>query len=376
MSPERPKFLVLTPALDGADGISELSRQVVRALSAHAVGLPADVEVWTLGGGAAASIASGVIQRSARGSRFAMLRWTLARASRSLRGLTIVVVHAHLSPLAAALAARGARVVMFLVGVEVWGRLRRRERYAIEHADCLLAISGYTARRFREANPDVRVNTVSVCHPGIRSVQALHTDVPPAGFALIVGRLWSAERYKGHDRLIDIWPAVRARVADATLVVVGDGDDRARLEARAAANGLGDAVRFTGRIDDYELAALYTASAFFVMPSTSEGFGLAYLEAMRAGRPCIALHGAADEIIEHDVSGILVDDGDCDALAGAIVRLFTDRGLCAGMGAAARSRVARAFTEEHFARRFRAALGLSTGRPSVAVTARAAAGAR
>src|SRR5438874_1658634 len=104
-----------------------------------------------------------------------------AAASRSLRGLTIVVVHAHLSPLAAALAVRGARVVMFLVGVEVWGRLRRRERYAIEHADCLLAISGYTARRFREANPDVRVNTMSVCHPGIRSVQALHTDVPPAG---------------------------------------------------------------------------------------------------------------------------------------------------------------------------------------------------
>ena len=308
-----------------------------------------------------------------------MIGWTIAQMLRPLRGVTVVVTHVHLAPLAAALALRGARVVVFLVGVEVWRKLRAAERFAIERADCVLAISGHTARRFREANPHVRVNTIGVCHLGIRSAPPAEAGALPPGFALIVGRLWSTERYKGHDWLIDVWPAVRARVPDARLIVVGDGDDRARLEARAAASGLGDAIRFTGRISDQQLAALYNASAFFAMPSASEGFGLAYLEAMRAGKPCIALHGAPDELIDHGVSGVLIARGatnDLDTLLEAIVRLFTDRGLCARLGAAAAARVARDFTEEHFARRFRAAIGLAADRPGVAVGAQAGAGAR
>src|SRR5262249_40242864 len=138
------------------------------------------------------------------------------------------------------------------------------------------------------------------------------------GFALIVSRLWSQERYKGHDWLIDIWPGVRRRVPDARLVAVGDGDDRPRLEGRVRTDGLGAAVRFTGKIDDEALAAVYRASAFYVMPSTNEGFGLTYLEAMRAGKPCVALHGAADEIVVDGETGFLLDVGDSGALVEAM----------------------------------------------------------
>src|SRR5207245_2105192 len=121
VSPEAPRFLVLTPAVDGADGISELSRQVVRALAAPGrEPSDADVEVWTLDGGFSSSIADDVRQRSAHGRRAAMIGWTIAQMLRPLRGVTVVVTHVHLAPLAAALALRGARVVVFLVGVEVW----------------------------------------------------------------------------------------------------------------------------------------------------------------------------------------------------------------------------------------------------------------
>jgi phosphatidyl-myo-inositol dimannoside synthase len=336
--PDRARFLILTPAIDGADGMSELSRQVVRAIGGRS-----PIEVWSL----------------ASRSRLTIIGWTLARACTNLEDTTVIVMHAHLAPLARVLAVRGARVVLFLVGVEVWRKVRARERRAIERADCVLAISSHTAKRFREANPDVRVSNVVVCHPGIGAPPDNAAEESPAGFALIVGRLWSEERYKGHDWLIDVWPAVRARLPGARLVVVGDGDDRRRLEERVRADGLDAVIEFTGRIGGDRLAALYRAAAFFVMPSTNEGFGLAYLEAMRVGKPCIAVHGAADEIIDDGVSGAIVEAGRSDQLVDAIVRLFTDADWRTRLGAAAAARVERDFTEKHFARRLSDALGLA-----------------
>src|SRR4030095_17156021 len=104
-------------------------------------------------------------------------------------------------------------------------------------------------------------------------------------------------RYKCHEARVGAGPAVRGAVTDAQLVVAGDGDDRARLERMVADRGLGDAITFLGRVDDELLAELYRRAAFFVMPSPREGFGLVHLEAMRAGKPCIAAHGSADEVI-------------------------------------------------------------------------------
>jgi len=351
------RFLLLTPALDGADGISELSRQTARALIDEAGA--GNVEVWALEGEEPAlGRATRPRFRTARASRSRLMRWTLARASMPLDDLTVVVMHAHLAPLAEILALRHARVAAFLIGIEVWRRLRARERYAMERADKVIAVSCHTAERFRAANPDLRRRDITICPLGIGPAPCERTSWAEDGFALIVGRLSPEERYKGHDWLIDIWPVVRRAVSDARLIAVGEGDDRARLEARVAAGGLGDAIRFTGRATDGDLAALYRACAFFVMPSTGEGFGLTYLEAMRAGKPCIASHGAADEIIQNGVTGLLVEARQSEALIDAVIRLFTDRDLRARMGAAAAARIAREFTAEHFARRFLAALGL------------------
>src|SRR5205814_1734978 len=107
------------PAVDGADGVSELSRQVVRALAGRS-GVPSrgGVEVWTLDGGSSSSLGDGVMQRSAHGNRAVMVAWTIGQTLRPLHGVTVIVTHVHLAPFAAALALRGARVVVFLVGVE------------------------------------------------------------------------------------------------------------------------------------------------------------------------------------------------------------------------------------------------------------------
>jgi glycosyltransferase involved in cell wall biosynthesis len=92
------------------------------------------------------------------------------------------------------------------------------------------------------------------------------------------------------------------------------------------------------------------------MPSSREGFGLVYLEAMRVGKPSNAVHGSADEIIRHEIDGLVVEPGSADALAAAIVRLFSDADERARMGVAARARVHDSFTEEQFSRRLLRAL--------------------
>ena len=348
------RFLVLTPAIDGADGISELSRQVVGSLVRGAGA--GHVDVWALDGGPPRGLAAASFW-TASGSRFRFVRRAMARAARGCEDLDVIVLHAHLAPLAHVMGRRGARVAAFLIGVEVWKPLRARERRAIGHANRLIAISEFTARGFRDANPTLAARRVTVCAPGIGAAPATHPATTDGGFALIVGRLSSDERYKGHDALIDIWPAVRAAVPAARLVVAGDGDDRGRLEALVASRGLSDAISFTGRVDDTALASLYAGSAFFVMPSAREGFGLVYLEAMRAGKPCVAVHGSADEIIRHGIDGLIVDRDSPAQLAAAIVHLYSDGDRRKLMGASACARVLDAFAEEVFDRRFLEAIG-------------------
>jgi glycosyltransferase involved in cell wall biosynthesis len=350
------RVLVITPAIDGADGISTLGRLVVSAL-ARAVG-DNNLDVWALDGGRPAAVPPSVAFWSAAGARTRIISRALAAAARGCSDLDVVVLHLHLAPLAHVMKGRGARVTTFLIGIESWTPLRARERRALAAADRLLAISDFTIREFRAANPALADRPVTKCAPGISAAAAAPVGAGESGFGLIVGRLSSAERYKGHDALIDIWPSVREAVPDARLVIAGDGDDRERLETAVRDRGLRQAIVFTGRLDDAALVDWYARAAFFVMPSAREGFGLVYLEAMRAGKPCIAAHGAADEIIRQGIDGLIVDAGSRDDLAAAVVRLFSNSEERTRMGAAARARVNTYFAEDQFAARLLRAVDL------------------
>jgi phosphatidylinositol alpha-1,6-mannosyltransferase len=343
------EVLVLTPAMDGADGISEVSRQVVAALGELDPAVA--VEVWALAGGRPAGRSLGRAEFcSAGGSRTRLSAWAIARARLASDDLLVVVLHVHLAPLALALGLRGARLAFFFHGIEVWHQLRARERRALNRADVLMANSHWTVARFKEANPDYRGADIRVCHLGVPPASVAD---PPAteDYALIVGRLAADERYKGHDALIDVWPQVLQSIPAAGLMIVGDGDDRPRLEARVASLGLASAVHFAGRVSNAALEGFYRAADFFVMPSAGEGFGLAYLEAMRAGKACVAGPGAAAEIVEDGVTGLIVNPARREALAAAIIRLFQEPETRAAMGRAGAARVRAEFETRHFADR-------------------------
>ncbi len=290
------------------------------------------------------------------------LRFVAAALRATLEGTPpnhVLCMHVHLSPVASLMAGRRGRLISLLLGVEAWKPLRALERLAMRRSHLLVAISEHTVRRFREANPDFASRPIQVCHLGVGPVHGTSEDAMrsvESPFALIVGRMAAAERYKGHDLLIDIWPRVQAEVPGARLVIVGDGDDRARLEARTVA--LREHVSFLGHVSDAALAALYRDCAFFVMPSRDEGFGLVFLEAMRAGKACIGGVGAAAEVIEDGVTGLVVDPAESEQVLKAVLRLFREPETRQRMGRAGAKRLAQHFTEAHFRRRFRGILGL------------------
>ena len=163
---------------------------------------------------------------------------------------------------------------------------------------------------------------------------------PTTTVLLIVGRLVPL---KGHRYLLSALAGLRRARRDVVLLVVGDGPLRDSLRRSVEALDLKDATRFLGGRQGLVEETLGAAD-IVVVPSLSEGFGLVALEAMAAGRPCVASRtGGLPEIVADDDSGILVPPGDVNALTAALDRLVSNPGLRATMG-----RRGRALVEERF----------------------------
>jgi glycosyltransferase involved in cell wall biosynthesis len=136
---------------------------------------------------------------------------------------------------------------------------------------------------------------------------------------LTVGRLATGERYKGVDEVIDVMPRLLRQLPDLRYLIVGDGSDRARLEAKARAHGLSDYVIFAGRIAEAEKVAHYNLADVYVMPSYGEGFGIALIEAAACGIPVVgsSVDGSREALLDGQL-GRMVDPSNPDELVLAI----------------------------------------------------------
>jgi len=151
---------------------------------------------------------------------------------------------------------------------------------------------------------------------------------------LFVGRV---RRYKGLDGLVRALPAVRARVPDARLVVVGDGSLRRALEAQARELSITSSVIFTGFRTD--VARLIDAMDVLALPSLYEGMPLTAIEAAAMARPVVATAvDGTPEVVEHGVTGLLVPPVNAAALSAALFTLLADPDRARRMGAAGRRR--------------------------------------
>lgn len=183
----------------------------------------------------------------------------------------------------------------------------------------------------------------------------------------LVGVVARLEPEKGHATLIEAWPLVLDKVPEARLMIIGEGSQRATLEAQAdGLNLLGEAcsadecvgtrkarpgakILFTGLRDD--VPAVTAALDVAVLPSYREAQGLALLEAMALRRPVVASRvGGVPEMIENERTGLLVPPRDPASLAAAIVRLLTDHPLADMVARAGHDFVKANFSVEHMVR--------------------------
>jgi len=182
--------------------------------------------------------------------------------------------------------------------------------------DHWIAVSDYV-RRFLVGRAGIPAEKVTVIHNGLPP--GSEEQNPTANTAVCTVTRLSPE--KGVETLIDAWAEVNRAAPEASLSIVGAGHLAASLNRRAADLGIMGSVRFLG-FQRPPLESVRDCS-IFVLPSRSEGFGMALLEAMRAGKAVVASRvGGVPEFVEDGRNGLLVPPDDPAALSDAILRLL------------------------------------------------------
>jgi phosphatidylinositol alpha-1,6-mannosyltransferase len=260
---------------------------------------------------------------------------------------------ALLTPLARAAGAQ--RVIASTHGHEVgWSMLplaRTALRRIGNDTDVVTFISQYTRGRFASAfGPNAALERLA---PGVdtdefapdpvaRAEMRVRYGLGDRPVVVCVSRLVAR---KGQDMLIRALPAIRERVSDTALVIVGGGPHREELHRLAESMGVAAHVIFTDGVPGAELPAHHAMADVFAMPCRTrgagldvEGLGIVYLEASAMGVPVVAGNsGGAPESVVDGETGLVVDGWDVGAIAAAVGDLLADPARAAAMGAAGRN---------------------------------------
>lgn len=361
------RTLVIAPDVNCTGGIGAYSLNIVQALAGlygtGAVGL--SVLVASSGLVEARRYASTARAGDNRLSRAGKLRFLVSTLDQCirLRPEVVVCTHVNLSPVARL----GSRLasgdyIVAAHGLEVWNPLSGLRQWGLLGSRLIVAVSEFTREQV--------VAVHGIQHDRTRSLRNVVAprllETPPdhaflerhslvdRPYLLLVGRMATDERYKGHEVAIRAMVAVKETLPGAALVIAGGGDDQERLASLARALRVEKQVLFTGQITNSELAALYRGCRGLVMPCSleqrngrlvGEGFGIVFLEAAAFGKPAIAgKFGASSEAVVDGETGILVDPADVNDVAQAMIRLLVDRDFASSLGACGRDRVLRDFS--------------------------------
>ncbi len=273
----------------------------------------------------------------------------LRRALRQSRAETVVafVGQTNILTILAAVGL-GARVVVSerndparqSLGGRAWDALRR---LSYRFADAVTANSHAAVEALGRFVPRDKLSYVPNPAPPLPPMPPADARAP---IVLSVGRL---THQKGHDLLIDAFARAGRDLPDWRLCIVGDGELKQALQARAATRDIADRVTWAGRVDDP--GAFYGQAGIFVLASRFEGTPNAVLEAMACGLPVIVTDrsaGALDFVTDGD-NGIVVPGEDAAGLATALAGLMRDPERRRRLGRRARDRMARESNEAVFA---------------------------
>jgi len=295
-------------------------------------------------------------------------RWNYTLKLLSLFGYNVLFIFDHVRlalPLIPVTFFGFRNFVIMAHGSESWKHVRRSSKWLFRTARLCLTNSQYTLSKMRATFSGFQ--GVS-CLLGLSPVHSTSADAEDssevdlvlqavdgkkrrlgARMILLVGRMDRSEREKGHAELLSIWPSVLRDFPESQLVFAGPGNDRASLMGVAEDLQVASSVFIPGHLQTSVLRDLYSRCCAFVMPSRQEGFGLVYLEAMNAGKPCVACRdGGGEEIVVDGTSGLLLDNPYLNEdLLHAVLRLSGDAVLAKRLGEQGRRRINEVFTSAH-----------------------------
>jgi glycosyltransferase involved in cell wall biosynthesis len=227
--------------------------------------------------------------------------------------------------------------------------LRRSRNSALRHASRIICPSAYLREMAVSWGvPAERALVVPNPAPELPDLPsrdearaARDIDGPALAFA---GRI-------GRQKALEVGLEAVSRMAGVSLLVAGDGPERADMERRAAELGLAGRVRFLGPLPREHVLTLFRAADASLLSSTWENFPHTVVESLAVGTPVIATAvGGVPEVVTDGMNGLLVAAGDAAALAAAIHRFYGERGLRERLAAAAAASVAGYGREEILAR--------------------------
>jgi len=322
---------LLTDAYGGFGGIAQYNRDLLDALSTStsveqivSVTRHAPDPGYTLPAKVTEYVASGPPLLYARKAATIALR---------VRPDVILCGHFNLLPVAVMVKGLiGSPIILEAYGIEAWQRESRVRQRCIQSVDLVLAISRFTREQLLKWS-GIAPHRVQVIPNAVHLEQYKRSAKPVYlveryGLAgrrvlLTIGRLPGSERYKGHDRIIALLDMLSAAVPNLAYLIVGDGNDRQRLEALVQATGHQDRVVFAGRIPEEEKIDHYNLADAFAMPSLSEGFGFVFLEAAACGLPVLggSRDGSRDALVDGKL-GVMADPEDQGELLEGLLRIL------------------------------------------------------
>jgi phosphatidylinositol alpha-1,6-mannosyltransferase len=224
-----------------------------------------------------------------------------------------------------------AKLILAIHGIDAWQPTKRLlNNNLIGNVDTIIVVSEVTKQRFlkwariKQAKIFILPNAVNLTEYGTgpkNSALLNRYGLTGKIVLMTLGRLATEEQYKGFDEIMELLPVLSKQIPHIAYLIVGDGEDRQRLEAKAQALGVGDRVVFTGFIPEAEKADHYRLAEAFVMPGRGEGFGIVFLEALACGIPVVGskLDGSR-EALRGGALGILVDPRRPDEIQAGVLK--------------------------------------------------------
>jgi len=283
----------------------------------------------------------------------------LYQLMRLLRTRSIQIVNAHYADDCFVYAAMcrkllGGRLglITSVHGADLFPDGLRRPRYSyairslLNGSDAIVAASRSFLNDTLQVFPDLERKLVCIQN-GIRYEEFRDGEASVVAGDRYVLCVAMHNQKKGLDTLIRAFKKVAEAHDRLTLRLVGDGPLRPMLEELTGAAGLSGRIEFLGIRTRPEIVRLMKGAELFVLPSRAEPFGIALIEAAACRRPIVASRvGGVPEIIQNEVSGLLVPPDDADALSAALLRLLDCPKLRKALGDSAYETVSKRFTWE------------------------------